>query len=121
MTYFESTWIIGNFRFSIWNIFQCYRSTSNNFRKFFNRKLSRDTIVTYFNPYKAVTIMILPICLHGSNQNQYPSILIPLLFIKTISIMAKLALTSAIQNAFPNIEMKGCHFHYSQCLWTSFT
>ena len=31
--------------------------------------------------------------------------------------MAKLALTSAIQNAFPNIEMKGCHFHYAQCLW----
>ena len=29
----------------------------------------------------------------------------------------EIALRTAIQNAFPNIEMKGCHFHYAQCIW----
>ena len=47
------------------------------------------TLSTNLDPYKAVAKMILPIYLHESYWNQCPSILIPLLSIKTISIMAK--------------------------------
>ena len=28
-----------------------------------------------------------------------------------------LALRSAIQNAFPSIQIKGCHFHYAKSVW----
>ena len=40
--------------------------------------------------------------------------------IKSISCIKadfELALRSAIQNAFPIIEMKGSPFNYTQCLW----
>lgn len=35
----------------------------------------------------------------------------------SVTIDFEQAVISAIQNVFPTVELNGCHFHYTQCIW----